>query len=549
MVRTKKTSKRMPCRKKYKIERKVREHNRKVRKDTKANGGKKMKKDPGIPNLFPFKEQLLKQMEDRKARIEETKVKQKAQRQKEYAKKRSLQGLTNDAQKRTREFEKKQQAEATDVTSTENSIGVDQSLRAYYREFKKVVEASDVVLEVLDARDPLGCRCVQVEQAVLDSGSNKKLILVLNKIDLVPREVVEKWLKHLRNEFPTVAFKASTQSQKHHLSQKKFPLGTGPSSLMSSSACLGAEVLLKLLGNYCRNADIKTSISVGVVGLPNVGKSSIINSLKRSKTCNVGATPGVTKNLQEIQLDKHVKLIDSPGIVVAAKSMDTASMLLRNCIKVEAIPDPSLPVEAILRRCNRLQVMEFYGIPEFDGVQEFLCHLAKRLGKLLKGGVPDVDSAARSVLRDWNTGRIKFFTHPPEQSSLPSHVSSDIVRSWSAAFDMSALHEEEKQDLSGLQRGVPEMMEINPSQPLTEAFEEEEEEEESELEEDMDSELSEYNDDDSEMEDDEETPNKEMTVELPKRKAKQGTKTPSQPGPSQKDATMDDDSYKFTDFF
>ncbi len=89
------------------------------------------------------------------------------------------------------------------------------------------------------------------------------------------------------------------------------------------------------------------------------------------------------------------------------------------------------------------------------------------------GGVPDIDSAARSVLRDWNTyvaiicpppsppcnlslssrGRIKFFTHPPEQSSLPSHVSSDIVRSWSAAFDMSALHEEEKQDLSGTIRG------------------------------------------------------------------------------------------------
>ncbi len=59
---------------------------------------------------------------------------------------------------------------------------MDQSLRAYYREFKKVVEASDVVLEVLDARDPLGCRCVQVEQAVLDAGSEKKLILVLNKI-------------------------------------------------------------------------------------------------------------------------------------------------------------------------------------------------------------------------------------------------------------------------------------------------------------------------------------------------------------------------------
>ena len=59
---------------------------------------------------------------------------------------------------------------------------VDKSLRAYYREFRKVVEMSDIVLEVLDARDPLGCRCYQVEQTVMAAGSDKKLILVLNKI-------------------------------------------------------------------------------------------------------------------------------------------------------------------------------------------------------------------------------------------------------------------------------------------------------------------------------------------------------------------------------
>lgn len=119
-----------------------------------------------------------------------------------------------------------------------------------------------MILEVLDARDPLGCRCPQVEQAVIQSGTNKKIVLVLNKIgklrnreiihlkpiyficiylfeikcfiycvkhsmlnldgftlitDLVSKEIVEKWIKYLRNEFPTIAFKASTQQQNRNL--------------------------------------------------------------------------------------------------------------------------------------------------------------------------------------------------------------------------------------------------------------------------------------------------------------------------------------------
>ncbi len=66
--------------------------------------------------------------------------------------------------------------------ASRSGVQSEQTLRAYHREFRKVVEASDVILEVLDARDPLGCRCVQVEHAILNSGTNKKLILVLNKI-------------------------------------------------------------------------------------------------------------------------------------------------------------------------------------------------------------------------------------------------------------------------------------------------------------------------------------------------------------------------------
>ncbi len=99
---------------------------------------------------------------------------------------------------------------------------------------KQVVDASDIIIEVLDARDPLGCRCSQVEEAVLTSGRNKKLILLLNKIgmihvnsivesfliillDLIPRNNLNQWLKYLRNEFPTIAFRSSTQNQRDRL--------------------------------------------------------------------------------------------------------------------------------------------------------------------------------------------------------------------------------------------------------------------------------------------------------------------------------------------
>ncbi|XP_065910056.1 guanine nucleotide-binding protein-like 3 homolog [Dysidea avara] len=479
MVRSKKQSKRMPARKKYKIEKKVREHHRKVRKEAKKKGKPKLKKDPGIPNLYPFKDQLLREIEERKQRAEETKKRQKEDRHKEHLKRRQgLEGLQKDAEKRSKEFSKKLEMEqAMDETLETSEVTTGRTI-AYQKEFRKVVDASDVILEVLDARDPLGCRCPQVEKAVLDAGSNKKLILVLNKIDLVPKEVVERWLKHLRNEFPTVAFKSSTQSQSQHLSQKKFALSSGPASLMKSSACLGAEVLMKLLGNYCRNIDVKTSITVGVVGLPNVGKSSVINSLKRRKTCTVGATPGVTKDVQEIQLDKHVKLLDSPGVIMS-KTGDQASLILRNCIKLESLTDPVPAIEAILRRCNKLQIMEHYALPEFSTAQEFLCHLAQKTGKLKKGGIPDCTAAAKSLLHDWNTGRITFYTHPPEQHI--AHMSAEIVKEWSTAFDLDSLLQEEKHTLNELADSSDQVMVAVESSATADTYKEEDQEEDMEV--------------------------------------------------------------------
>ncbi|XP_073496146.1 guanine nucleotide-binding protein-like 3-like protein isoform X1 [Phyllobates terribilis] len=412
------------------------------------NTGKNVKKDPGVPNLSHFKEQAKREAEQKKKRVEEMRTKQKEARQKEQAKRRNLDTFQKDALRRQREFEQKE-ADLRDLEKHEQ-LENENSRKAYYREFKKVVEAADVILEVLDARDPLGCRCPQVEQAVVQSGTSKKLVLVLNKIDLVSKPIVEKWLKYLRNEFPTVAFKASTQQQNKNLQQSRVPVTQASEDLLSSGACIGADCLMKLLGNYCRNQDIKTSITVGVVGFPNVGKSSLINSLKRARACSVGATPGVTKCLQEVHLDKHIKLLDCPGIVMATSTSD-AAMILRNCVKIEQLIDPVGPVEAILRRCNKDQILQHYKVTDFRDTLEFLAMLAKRQGKLKKGGTPDHEKAAKSVLTDWVSGRISYFTHPPETHTLPTHISAEIVTEMGKAFDFEALELDNNESLSRVQ--------------------------------------------------------------------------------------------------
>jgi nuclear GTP-binding protein len=91
--------------------------------------------------------------------------------------------MVNDAQRRQGQFDFDKISTNQSVhLATEVGEGGEKSRKIFYREFKKVVDASDIIIEVLDARDPLGCRCPQVEEAVLTSVKNKKLILLLNKI-------------------------------------------------------------------------------------------------------------------------------------------------------------------------------------------------------------------------------------------------------------------------------------------------------------------------------------------------------------------------------
>uniref|UniRef100_A0A0R3S1L3 CP-type G domain-containing protein n=1 Tax=Elaeophora elaphi TaxID=1147741 RepID=A0A0R3S1L3_9BILA len=426
----KKPSKRQTCAKRYKIAKKVREHNRKLKKEAKKDKAKvwKAKNKPiNVPNKCPFKEEILLHAEKERERIEHEKCeKKKAAKQKhpDVARIGAKRKCTSDNLE-TLALKVMEQADGMSLHSENRSTGNLEQVREkiqkqYANEVRKTVESADIIIEVLDARDPLGSRNRTVEESVLNAG--KRLVLLLNKIDLVPKDNVKKWLTYLRQQSPTIAFKASTQEQNRNL-------GRFSSSNLhfSTSKCVGADLIMKLLLNYCRNKNIKTSIRVGVVGYPNVGKSSFINSLKRKRVCDVGATPGITRQMQEIDLDKHVRLLDSPGVILEPKGrLDSNEIALKNAVRVESLADPTAPVQAILRRCSRDSLILHYEIPEFKTCDEFLTYIARKGGRLKK--------------------------EPPEATTdcHPSLCSAELLSEMSKEFDLDALDDEQKTLVEGL---------------------------------------------------------------------------------------------------
>lgn len=363
-----------------------------------------------------------------------------------------LQDLAKEAEDRNKLYLQKQKQISKKAVDNDLSPAIyDNSKKAFFKEFKKVIEEADVILQVLDARDPVGSRAKHVEQMILEAGANqKRLILVLNKIDLIPKDNLEAWLKVLRNEYPTIAFKASTQSQRKNIGHRNVSAEDASDKMLEGSGCIGADNLVQLLKNYCRNSNIKKSITVGIVGYPNVGKSSIINSLKRTKVCNVGSTPGVTKSAQLVNLDKNIKLLDCPGIVFSED--DGQELLLRNCLKLEQIEDPVAPVEILVSRFPVSQLMVLYNIPEYSNASEFLLFVAKRQGKLRKGGLCDIEATARAVLKDWNSGKIPFYTVPA--AVTPSLREAAVVSSWGKEFDLDSVMTKEKSSFAALPEPV-----------------------------------------------------------------------------------------------
>uniref|UniRef100_F6VVR6 Nucleolar GTP-binding protein 2 n=1 Tax=Ciona intestinalis TaxID=7719 RepID=F6VVR6_CIOIN len=260
--------------------------------------------------------------------------------------------------------------------------------RRIWNELYKVLDCSDVVIQVLDARDPMGTRCPRVEKYLAKEKPHKHLIFALNKVDLVPTWITKAWVAHLSKERPTLAFHASITN----------PFGKG--------------ALINLLRQFGKLHSDKKTISCGFIGYPNVGKSSIINTLRKKKVCKVAPLAGETKVWQYITLMKRIFLVDCPGIVHPTGDTET-EIILKGVVRVEYVSDADQHIGEILRRVKREYLSKQYLITEWEDSEDFLEQVAKRTGKLLKGGVPDLKTVAKMILNDWQRGKIPYFVRPP----------------------------------------------------------------------------------------------------------------------------------------
>ncbi len=256
---------------------------------------------------------------------------------------------------------------------------------ASWRLLARTIKNADVVVEVVDIRDPIHTRSRRLEQ--MARALDKDLVIVLNKADLVPRMVADKWARIIEGRGYDVLY----VSARHRL-------GT------------------RVLRGYIKHIARIKPFSVAVVGYPKTGKSSIINALRGRKgasTSPIPGSPGYTKSIQLLKIEPGFYMIDTPGVIPVEGGWPEAIIRGRS---PEELVDPVPPAIALLERAlhyNPRAVERAYGIKERDPYKILELLAEKRGWWYKKTKEPLIEEAARTVIRDYHKAKLLFYV-PPE---------------------------------------------------------------------------------------------------------------------------------------
>ena len=251
----------------------------------------------------------------------------------------------------------------------------------------------DVVVEVLDARIPVSSRNRDLEQYL----TNKKRVIVLNKADLADTNITKMWQDKFNSQ-GIIAVPMEAANKK------------GTQDVINAIKEQAKEIVQK----YAEKGRIGRSIKVMVLGIPNVGKSTFINSLSKKNVVKVENRPGVTRQKQWIKINEQIELMDTPGMLWPKLDNETVQ---RNLAFTKSIGQNALDNEEIayflleyllenytkriLERYN-LELDEIEGLPTYE-VMEII---ARKKGALLPGAKVDTMKVSNIILNDFQSGKL-----------------------------------------------------------------------------------------------------------------------------------------------
>jgi len=242
----------------------------------------------------------------------------------------------------------------------------------------KIIDECDIILLVLDARDPELTRNKELEKKIKAKG--KKLIYVLNKADLVPKGILEKWKE---------VFGENTV-------------------FVSAKRRLGTRILRNMIKQSLKEMGKKEG-KVGIVGYPNVGKSSIINALTGKRKALTGSVAGLTKGEQWVRLTKNIKLMDTPGVL---EMRDEDDLVISGALRLEKVENPIPPALKILSRIDNFDnsiIKEYFGVDYEKVDEELLKKIGNKRGYLTKGGEVDLIRTAKTIIKEYQDGKLNYY--------------------------------------------------------------------------------------------------------------------------------------------